>query len=115
MKIHRPRKNTQVNRLRALLLNINDGIIVTAQDFGISQKEMNSYFDAFVKNGLISLFDSDKPYVSTSYTITDIDKYNKIVNNIYLYIEKFIVPIISSILGVLPEVATSIKSSRLGN
>ena len=38
---HLPRVDNQVNKIRALLLNINDDIEVTNLDFNISIKEFN--------------------------------------------------------------------------
>lgn len=98
---HLPRVDNQVNRIRALLLNINDNIEVTSLDFNISIKEFNSYFSALQQAGYIMLKNEEKEFVSTSYVISDIDKFNKLKNNAYKLIPKVIIPVLSSILPCL--------------
>ncbi len=74
-KKHLPRVDNQKNRIRALLLNINDNTKVTSLDFNISEKEFNSYFSALQQAGYIMLKKGEKEFVSTSYIICDIDKF----------------------------------------
>lgn len=100
-KKHLPRLDNQVNRIRALLLNINDNIEVTSLDFNISKTEFNSYFLVLQHAGYIMLKNAEKEFVSTSYVIFDIDKFNKLKNNAYKLIPKVIIPVLSSILPCL--------------
>ena len=100
-KKHLPRVDNQVNRIRALLLNINDNIEVTSLDFNIPIKEFNSYFSVLQRTGYITLKKEEKEFVSTSYVISDIDKFNKLKNNAYKLIPKIIIPVLSSILPYL--------------
>lgn len=98
---HLPRVDNQVNRIRALLLNINDNIEVTSLDFNISIKEFNSYFLVLQHAGYIMLKNEEKEFFSTSYVISDIDRFNKLKNNAYKLIPKVIIPVLSSILPCL--------------
>ena len=100
-KKHLPKVDNQVNRIRALLLNINDNIEVTSSDFNISTKEFNLYFSVLQHTGYITLKKGEKEFVSTSYVISDIDRFNKLKNNAYKLIPKIIIPVLSSILPYL--------------
>ena len=97
-KKHLPRKETQVCRIRSLLLNINDGIEVSNIDYKISEQEFNSYFSALEQAGYIRFITGKNRYKVSSYTIADLDKYNKLMNNAYKLISQIITPIIVSML-----------------
>ena len=101
MHKHIPKKHNQTNTIRALLLNINDNIKVTNLDFGISEKEFNSYFSVLQQTGYIMLKEEEREFVSTSYVISDIDRFKKLKNNAYKLIPKIIIPVLSSILPYL--------------
>lgn len=102
---HLPRKNCQVNRIRALLLNINDGTEVTYSDFGIDETEFNSYFLALQQTGYIILQDKQTEFVTTSYTICDIEKFMKIKSNGYKIIPQIIIPVLKTILSCVINIA----------
>ena len=72
-KKHLPRKESQVCRIRSLLLNINDGIEVSNIDYNISAQEFNAYFSALEQEGYIRLIANKKPYKVSSYIIADLD------------------------------------------
>ena len=95
---HLPIKNSQTNRIRALLLNINEGIAVANTDFGIDKSEFCSYFLALEQTGYILLKQGAEQFSSTSYIILDIEKYDNLKNNAYRLIPKIILPVLSSYL-----------------
>ena len=97
-KKHLPRKESQVCRIRSLLLNINDGIEVSNIDYKISEQEFNAYFSALEQEGYIRLITGEEPYKVSSYVIADLDRYNKLLNNAYKLIAQIITPIVVSIL-----------------
>ncbi|MBQ8428682.1 MAG: hypothetical protein IJX30_01090 [Clostridia bacterium] len=97
-KKHLPRKETQVCRIRSLLLNINDGIEVTNIDYNIKSQEFNAYFSALEQEGYIKLIVGEQPYKVSSYIIVDLDKYNRLMSNAYKLIERLIVPIVVGLL-----------------
>ncbi len=97
-KKHLPRKETQVCRIRSLLLNINDGVEVTNIDYNITNQEFNAYFSALEQEGYIKLIIGEQPYKVSSYIIVNLDKYNRLMNNAYKLIERFIVPIVVVLL-----------------
>ena len=100
-KKHLPRSNNQTNRIRALLLNINDNIAVTNSDFGIDEQEFNSYFLVLQNTGYIALKPGNAEFISTSYVVCDLDRFNKLLNNPYKLIPKYIIPILPTILPLL--------------
>jgi len=104
-KKHLPRKETQVCRIRSLLLNISDGIEVSNIDYKISEKEFNTYFSALEQTGYIRLIEGKEYYKSSSYIIADLDKYNKLMNNAYKLISKIIVPIVVGMLELTMKTA----------
>lgn len=97
-KKHLPRKETQVCRIRSLLLNINDGIDVTNIDYNITSQEFNAYFSALEQKEYIKLIICEQPYKVSSYVILDLDKYNRLMNNAYRLIDRFIIPIVAGLL-----------------
>lgn len=97
-KKHLPRKETQVCRIRSLLMNINERIEVSNIDYKISEQEFNSYFSALEQEGYIRFIAGEDRYKVSSYIIADLDKYNKLMNNAYKLISQIIVPIVVSML-----------------
>ena len=86
-KRHLPRRETQVCRIRSLLLNINDGIEVTNIDYNIKSQEFDAYFSALEQEGYIKLLVGKQPYKVSSYIIVNLDKYNKLMSNAYKLID----------------------------
>lgn len=95
---HLPIKDSQTNRIRALLLNIDEGIAVTNTDFGIDRMEFCSYFLALEQMGYIQLKHGEERFLSTSYIIFDIEKFDYLKSRAYRLIPKIILPVLSSYL-----------------
>lgn len=77
LRKHIPRKYTDINVIRCILLNINDKVCTEYTDYKIDNTLYNAMLNALVENGIISLFDKAQPGITNSYFISDLVKYNE--------------------------------------
>lgn len=96
---HLPRKFNQVNILRALVLNINDGIDIDPKDFKLSNADIEAFYDSLVRSNFIMQKKNTKPYICSSYMILDPIKFEKIKGNLYCFIEKCVLPCLTILLS----------------
>ena len=90
---HIPRKKSDVNIIRCILLNINDKIDTTYQDYEIDNTHFLLMIDALNQNRIVSLIKGKDKYHTNSYSITDVVKYNEwSKSNFYRHIELYVIP-----------------------
>ena len=97
-KKHLPRKNSQTCRIRSLLLNINDNLHISHEDYGISIQEFETYFIALEQQGYITMIEGAEKFKSSSYIIANVEKFEKLKNNLYKIIDSMIIPIVVVLL-----------------
>ncbi len=93
-KKHIPRKNTDTNILRCILLNINEHRDTTFEDYKIEKKRYEILMSALLDNGIIRNIDP-QCYSTLAFVISDIEKYHAwSKSNFYRAIENYVIPLI---------------------
>ena len=93
MRKHLPRKKSDVNIIRCILLNINDKIDTVSTDYGIENQQFLLMIDALNQNELIALIPGKDKNHTSSYIITNSIKfYEWSKSNFYRNIEKYVIP-----------------------
>ena len=96
MKKHIPKKNSNTNVIRCILLNINERFCTEYTDYSIEKDLFDAMIGALVRNGIISLLDDNSPEKTDSYYISDVVKYNEWSNKgFYRPINDYIIPILN--------------------
>ena len=92
---HFPRKITDTNIIRCILLNINDHYSVSWEELKTSEKRFKVMTKALVKNGIISPL-RDDANTTSDYVISDVSKYIEWSKSDFRRaIEQYILPLLS--------------------
>ena len=94
-KKHLPRKGADVNILRCILLNINEHIDTSYEDYKIDSKRFEALMQALIKNGIVYCLDETNASSTIGYSIFDIEKYlSWSKSNFYTAIQKYVLPLL---------------------
>ena len=93
MRKHLPRKKTDTNIMRCILLNINDNTDTTACDYGIDNGRFKALLGALLSRQIIMIYDFSTPDHTAAYVIYDKEKYERWKqNDFYDSIKKYVLP-----------------------
>ena len=92
---HVPRRYSDVNIMRCILLNINEHFDTTCTDYHIKKDRFNALIDALLGSGVICVNDNTNRESTIAYDIADIEKYFEwSKSNFYRAIERYVIPFI---------------------
>ena len=102
---HKPRKPTDVNIIRSILLNINEHETVCANDYQIERDRFIALVNAVIRCGIVARSAENDAFENTSaLCIADPVMFAEWTSNIYRKIKQFIVPLLSIIPAVFQAV-----------
>ena len=102
-----PRKNTNINNLRAILKKINNRFNTTWEDYKIAESEYIKLISALMKSGIV-IEDDDKGKPTNAYIIADVAKYREWEKrDFYPKIETVVLPLISMAYNLAQSFVTT--------
>lgn len=92
---HAPKRYSDVNIIRCILLNINEHYDTTYTDYRIKKDRFNALIEALLRVGVICVNDTTIRESTIAYNIADIEKYFEwSKSNFYRAIERYVIPFI---------------------
>lgn len=90
---HLPRKFTDTNIIRCMLLNINEHLGTNYKDYRISEERYNCMIASLANIGLVGYGYTTNDLNTENLFIADIPRYNEwSKSNFYRFIESFVLP-----------------------
>lgn len=102
MRKHIPRKFTDVNIIRSILLNINEHIETDYTDYKISETRYIAIIKSLIQFGIVNHTENSANFNTSELIISNLELFNKwSKNGFYSTIDRFIVPILLESLKLL--------------
>jgi len=99
---HKPRKITDTNIIRCILMNINEGFSTDADFYSIEENRFQALLDVLIEAKIVNSF-SEKVGVSntSNYCIADMKKYDEWAKaDYYGGIRHFVIPLLTMVAEI---------------
>ena len=106
-KPHKARKEKDVHRLRAILLNINDEFQTYSEDYNCEENHFLALLNALEAAGVVSKWSREGRLSTSQYCIADIDKFERWKRSeFYTALDKYVIPFVQLGTEILKHIPT---------